>query len=78
MMISLLGYITGMPSTFVFPKLPLTTYTPYAYHMYHREVLSIILLFANKRSLHVRSQGVKIPTLIGENKKKINYPPLAL
>jgi len=33
---------------------------------------------ANKRSLHVRSQGLKIPTLIGEKYKNKNYPPLPL
>ena len=32
---------------------------------------------ANKRSLHVRSQGLEISRLIGE-KEKLNYPPLPL
>ena len=33
---------------------------------------------ANKRRLHNRSQGLEIPTLIGENKRNLNYPPLPL
>ena len=33
---------------------------------------------ANKQSLHVRSHGLEIPTLIRENKRNWNYPPLAL
>jgi len=43
--------------------------------LYHH-LLSYYL--ANKRSLHIRSQGLEIPTLIGEKKKKKNYPPLPL
>ena len=33
---------------------------------------------ANKRSLHIRSQGLKIFTLIGEKYKNKNYPSLPL
>ena len=29
---------------------------------------------ANKRTLHVRSQGLEIPTLIGEKKEKLKLP----
>ena len=43
-------------------------------HKYH--LLSYYL--ANKRSLHVRSQGLKIPRIIGEKQKSKNYPPLPL
>ena len=44
--------------------------------VYYGDLLSYYL--TNKRSLHIRSQGVEIFTLIRENKKNINYPPLAL
>jgi len=33
---------------------------------------------ANKRSFHIRSQGLKIFTLIGEKYKNKNYPSLPL
>ena len=36
---------------------------------YARNLLSYYL--ANKKSLHVRSQGLEIPTLIGEKMKRI-------
>ena len=33
---------------------------------------------ANKRSLHVRSQGLEIPTLIEEKKGKLKLPTTAI
>ena len=43
------------------------------YQVLHSGIYLSILSYylANKRSLHVRSQGLKIPTLIGEKLKKI-------
>ena len=33
---------------------------------------------ANKQSLHVRSQGIEITTLIGEKKEKLELPTIAI
>ena len=42
--------------------------------MYQLQTYILSYYLANKRSLHVRSQGLKILTLIGEKRKKIKLP----
>ena len=39
------------------------------YYLYLAIINLLSYYLANKQSLHIRSQGLEIPTLIGENKK---------